>query len=67
MLPGLFDSWLDPRADRKKSGDFEKEWSAEAREGYKELTRMRSDIKSSPINDFTKKMLSKLKDSTDES
>tara|TARA_Y100001970_G_C14222381_1_gene853449 strand:- start:126 stop:1124 length:999 start_codon:yes stop_codon:yes gene_type:complete len=43
--------------DEIQSGEFHKEWKEEAERGYKELNRLRGELKKSPINDITRDML----------
>ena len=43
--------------DSIQSGKFHEEWKKEAERGYKELNRLREEVKKSPINDITRDML----------
>ena len=50
-----------------QSGAFHREWEQEAKNGYKELSRLRSEVKKSSINDITSHMLDLLKKNKNDS
>ena len=52
---------------RIQSGDFHRDWEDEAKEGYSELNRLRSELTESPLNDITRTMLDLLKKNNNDS
>ena len=48
-----------------QSGDFHREWKKESEDNYPNLSKLRSEQSSSPINEITKKMLDILSKNND--
>ena len=57
LISSEFKNEMKVALESIQSGDFHKEWQEEAEHGYKELNKLREELKASPINDITRNML----------